>query len=68
MRSLVTLAYGRSVKTISASDSYAVTLARMNFASEHGIQPAEVGIAIEHAAWLFDETPTAAELAIINAE
>ena len=68
MRTLVTLAHGSSVQITSAGDSYAVTVARMNFAREHGILPAEVGVAIEYPDWLFDETPTAAELAIINAE
>jgi hypothetical protein len=65
--SLVTLAHGSAVQAISAASSYAVTVARMAFAREHGIPPAEVSVSIEHAAGLFAQAPTADELAIINA-
>jgi hypothetical protein len=64
--SLVTLAHGSAVQAISAASSYAVTVARMVFAREHGIPPAEVAVSIECAAGFFEQAPTAEELAIIN--
>ena len=67
MSSYVTLAHGTAVQSMSVASSYAVTVARMAFAREHGIPPAEVAVSIAHAAALFEQAPTAEELAIINA-
>ncbi len=68
IRALVTLAHGPAVQAISTTDSYAVTVARLAFAREHGIPPAEVGVTIEYATAFFERAPTATDLAIINAE
>jgi len=68
MSSLVTLAHGASVQAVSAANSYAVTVARMMFARDHGIAADEVDVAIEYASGLFEGAPTAVDLAIVNAE
>ena len=68
IRTLVTLADGPAVQAITTTDSYAVTIARMAFAREHGIPPAEVAVTIEYATAFFETAPTVTDLAIINAE
>jgi len=64
---LVTMAYGSALQVIWARDSYSITVARATFARAHGIAPAEVVVTVEYANALFDHSPTAAELAIVNA-
>ena len=64
---LVTLKHGLARQTIWARDSYAITVARTTFARAHGIAPAEVVVTIESSAGAFQQAPTAAELAIVNA-
>ena len=64
---LLTLAYGPALQVIWARDSYSITVARATFARAHGIAPAEVVVTLEYPKMLFGHSPTAAELAIVNA-
>jgi hypothetical protein len=65
---LIRLTHGPALQAIWARDSYAITAARMTFARAHGIAPAEVVVTLDEDARLFEQAPTTAELAIINAE
>ena len=64
---LFTLRHGPVLQTIWARDSYAITAARMNFARAHCVSPADVVVTLEYVEPLFQQVPTAEDLAIVNA-
>jgi hypothetical protein len=63
---LITLKHGPILQTIWARDSYAITAARMSFARAHGIVPADVVVTLEYVEPMFQQAPTAEDLAIVN--
>jgi len=64
---LITLSHGTALQAIWARDSSAITAARLTFARAHGIAPDDVVVTVQYVEGMFQQSPTAEDLVIVNA-